>query len=104
MTLEDRNVTYVALDGIDPQPRANHSEPERILLRVFLAAMQEYSGSLTASSRDPEDQILVRGSISRESLDAPPQFGVTGNPLHHFVCMAAPWRPQFFLRSAAAGA
>ena len=104
MTLEDRNVTYIALDGTDPQLDDHHVRPERILLRIFLTAMHESSRSLTASADPPESQILVRATINRESLDEQPEWGVTGNPRHFYSCVAHRWQPRFFLRQVCGAA
>ena len=89
MTLEDRNITYLTIDGTDPQLDVQHRTPEHILLRIFLAALYNSSNA---------DIITVRGALNRESLERLPEWGVDGNIEHHFVCLAHKWNPHIVLR------
>ena len=89
MTLADRNISYIAIDGHDPQLDAQHLHPEHILLRIFVAATRD---SLTA------ENVTVYGTVSRESLDHPPHWGHDGNPDHFYTCLSHKWTPQFVLR------
>ena len=104
LTLDDRNVTYIALDGVDPQLDVHRNTTEPILLRIFLAAVHETSRSITASAARPEEQLLVRATIHRESLERQPRWNVDGNPRHHFVCLAHKWQPRFYLQCVPAAA
>ena len=46
MRLEDHNVTYLQLSGQDAELDFLHSMPEDILLRIFLAAQYDETGSI----------------------------------------------------------
>ena len=90
MTLEDRNVTYLAIDGWDPVTDAQFPKPEHILLRIFVAASWD--------PRQEQDSVLVHGSVTRESLERELRWGVDGGKLHHFTCLSHVWKPSFRLR------
>ena len=87
LTFADRSVSYLTLQGLDHVVDAQSPQPEHILLRVFVASR------LTNSS-----SILVKGAISRESLDREPRWDVEGNRDSYFVCLLHQWRPRLFLR------
>ena len=91
LSLADRDVAYLTLEGIDPVVDAQSPQPEHILLRVFVAA-RETNGST----------LLIKGSISRESLDREPRWDTDGSSLNYFVCLRHQWRPKLFLRQVLA--
>lgn len=97
MTLEDHNITYLELQGLDPQTDKVHPTPEDIIVRLFLAA--QHQGS----------QIKLKITVMRESLAQELEFGHHCSPKDqnfctdwYWQCPSHAWQPQITLKGSTA--
>ena len=86
-------MSYHSLVGMDLTP---DNLEEIIRLRIFLVSKYE--------SHALDSQIVIRGSIMRESLDYQPRWDVECNPRHYCVCLNYQWRLKIFLKARSDGA